>query len=107
MEQPVQSSGFDRFCDRVGNPPLINSRLRRLFLALIIAFSIFIVIDLTRWTDGHGLDGSQFVRQLGMLLLTTHWYSRDRQVRLVSWFVGMPLLLFGLFYGLAQLFGLR
>ena len=108
MEQPpVQPSGFDRFCDRIATPLLIDSKWRNLSLALMVGFSIFIVIDLTRWSDGRGLDGGRFVGQLGMLFLMTYWYSRNRQVRLLSCFVGLPLLLFGLFCGLEHLFGSR
>jgi hypothetical protein len=93
---PLQKSALERFCDRIATPPATHWPPRGLFLALIIALAVFIVADLTRWSDGRGLDLHKLMGEAGALLMCTYFYSRQRQIRLFSWFVGLTCLVFTL-----------
>ncbi len=58
--------------------------------------AVFLAIDLLTWMRGGGLHLRQLITVVGMLLLMLFFYSRQRQIRAVSFFAGGACLWFAI-----------
>ena len=85
-----------RLVDRIATPPATDSPPRWLFLTLTLMMSIILAIEFSTWMRGGGLDLRQLITNIGMLLLMLFFYSRQRQIRLVSFVGGFGCLWFGM-----------
>ena len=58
--------------------------------------AVIVALELFTWMRGGGLHVRQLITSIGMLLLMLFFYSRQRQIRLVSFVGGFACLWLGM-----------
>jgi hypothetical protein len=94
-----------RVVDRIRTPSASHAAYRPVFGILMVAFLVLIAIDAVLWPRGHRPSLREGLGEVGALLLMIFFFSRQAQIRLFSYFVGMTLLILSIgmcLYGLLQ-----
>jgi hypothetical protein len=89
-----------RFIDRIATPPPKGAQPRTIFLVFFIATAFFLAMDFVSWSRGGGVNARHLITSVGVLLLMLFFYSRQRQIRLVSFVGGAACLWFGILHDL-------
>jgi hypothetical protein len=88
---------MQRLLERIKFAPEKQGPPRALFGILAAVMALFLLIDIVRAAAGHGQPLWQTIGLAGLLLLMIFFFSRQPQVRLVSYFAAMALLAFSIF----------